>query len=137
MRGLSPIQCSEPKAPVPESVTHVKPGCENQWRFHWPGEIEDFWKPRCPLKTTTQKLSFVGTHSGLSKSRGSSEGARVIQGETKLCGFGMRTRGTASNAPGLSPLTTQLRGTLFPRLALPHRVVSSLGRYSSSTLITF
>ena len=74
----------------------------------------------CPLKGTAHKLSLIGTHPGLWRRDGGSEGVRIIQGETPLCGFRVRIGGTSSDTTVWSPPTACPTDAIFPGLSTPH-----------------
>ena len=78
--------------------------------------IKCFWKRRCPLKGTMHKLTLVVIHTEWRD--GGSGNAVVTQGETEYCGFRVRFRGIAFNAPMFST-TTWSMDTIFPGLSTP------------------
>lgn len=86
-------------------------------------EMEGVWKPRCPLKGLTHKLSLAGTHPRHWQRESGFVGIRDIQGETELGGFHVKGGGTAVIVPVLNPPPTWSTGAISPVLS-----PSSLGK---------
>lgn len=63
--------------------------------------MEGSWKSRWALKGPTHRLTR--THLGLRQKVSSSGGTRNKQGNTELCGFGVRAGGTAAIVPSSGP----------------------------------
>lgn len=76
------------------------------------------------LKEQGTKISPTGTHPGLQQGDGGLEDVKVIQGETKLCGFGERAGGTAANAIMLSPSDATHRCHLSLVEHSPHKALA-------------
>lgn len=75
-------------------------------------ETEGYWKPKHLLKGPVQRLPHSQAPAEGWKKDSGFEGARDIQGVTKLGGFKVRARGTITTVPVLIPLLLQLVGKL-------------------------
>lgn len=75
-------------------------------------------------------MSLVDTHPAFQERDSGSEGTKVIQGETELCGFGERIGWTATNVCVLSPTLTPPIDAIFPVWALPS-IRHEIGRFNN------